>query len=235
MASNERDPDGAVGPARGKRRAQDHARAFSDDWVTPSAPPPKKTAVPPPPVPVPAPSGVYDTVESAWLAGSSVPVPPAPPTPKASFPVPEGVTAAETSRIALAVPGGVPAPAGDRVDLLASQFPHLVEGEYLVRKVERGNKPGQLVVHWHDHAACTVMSRGKAVDLLGQEVLDRHLAGPRPGAAPFSQPSDWEKLVLGSLREVVSRDLALLDTTGGCWCRTRRSSPTAPSPAPLSA
>ena len=34
----------------------------------------------------------------------------------------------------LAVPGGVPTPLGDRVDLLDSQFPNLGEGEYLVRK-----------------------------------------------------------------------------------------------------
>ena len=52
MASNEHDPDGVAGPARGKRRAQDHAFAFGDDWVTPSAPQPKKNAAPPPPVSV---------------------------------------------------------------------------------------------------------------------------------------------------------------------------------------
>ena len=130
MASNEHDPDGVAGPARGKRRAQDHAVVFGDDWEVPSAPQPKKTAAPPPPVPVPAPSGDHDTVKSAWSAGSSVPVPPAPPTPKASFPVPPEATAPSVHHMGLAVPGGVPTPLGDREDLLVSQFPNLVDGEF---------------------------------------------------------------------------------------------------------
>ena len=57
---------GPAGPAPRKRRTEDHALVFGEDWEVPSAPQPKKTAAPPPPVPVPAPSGVYDTVESAW-------------------------------------------------------------------------------------------------------------------------------------------------------------------------
>ena len=139
------------------------------------------------------------------------PRPPRSTHPQSLLSVPGGGTAAETSRMALAVPGGVPAPAGDRVDLLASQFPHLEEGEHLVRKVERGANSGQLVVHWHDHATPTVMSRAKAVQLMGQELLDRHLADLRPRAVPSVTPSDWETLLLGSLRGVVSRDQALLD------------------------
>ena len=42
MASNEHDPDGVAGPARGKRRTQDIARYGGDEWVTPSDPLPKK-------------------------------------------------------------------------------------------------------------------------------------------------------------------------------------------------
>ena len=41
MASNEHDPDGVAGPARGKRRAQDIARYGGDELVTPSDPLPK--------------------------------------------------------------------------------------------------------------------------------------------------------------------------------------------------
>ena len=48
MASNEHDPDGVAGPAQRQRRTQDHAVAFGDDWVTFSAPQPKKIAAPPP-------------------------------------------------------------------------------------------------------------------------------------------------------------------------------------------
>ena len=175
------------------------------------APQPTKTAAPPPPVSVPVPSGVHKTLEMARAAGSSVPVPPAPPTPRTSFPVPRGATAAETHRMASAVPGGEPTPAGDRVDLLASQFPHLEEGEHLVSKFERRGNAGQLAVHWHDHATPTVMSRAKAVQLMGQELLDRHLADLRPRAVPDVTPSDWEKLLVGSLQEVVGRNQALLD------------------------
>ena len=43
-----------------------------------------------------------------------------------------------------------------------------------MRKVERGSHSGQLVVHWHDYATCTVMSRSEAIDIVGQEVLDLH-------------------------------------------------------------
>ena len=113
--------------------------------------------------------------------------------------------------MALAVPGGVPAPAGDRVDLLGSQYPNLGEGQYLVRKIERRGNSGQVVVHWHDYATRTVMSRAKALDLVGQEVLERHLAGPGPRAAPALKPTKWESLLLESCRELVSRDQAMLD------------------------
>jgi len=133
MASNEHDPDGVAGPARGKCRAQDIARYGGDEWVTPSDPLPQKPAVPPPPVPVPAPSGVHDTVESAWSAGSSVPVAPPHLPPKTPFPVPREATASDVHRVGLAVPGGVPTPLGDRVDRFDSQFPNLGAWVYLVR------------------------------------------------------------------------------------------------------
>ena len=68
MASNEHDPDGVAGPARGKRRAQGVARYDSDEWVTPSDPLPKKTPAPPPPAPVPGPSGVHNTPGNAFAA-----------------------------------------------------------------------------------------------------------------------------------------------------------------------
>jgi hypothetical protein len=125
MASNEHDPDGVAGPARGKRRAQDIARYDGDEWVTPVDPRPQKPAGPPPPVPVPGPSGVHDTVESAWSAGSSVPVPPLISPQNPPFPVPQDATVSDVHRMGLAVPGGVPTPLGDRVDRFDSQFPNL--------------------------------------------------------------------------------------------------------------
>ena len=68
MASNEHDPDGVAGPARGKRRAQDIARYGGDEWVTPSDPLPKKNPAPPPLAPVPGPSGVHNTPGNAFAA-----------------------------------------------------------------------------------------------------------------------------------------------------------------------
>ena len=125
MASNERDPDGAARPAQRQRRTEDHTRAFSDEWVTPSAPQPKKTPAPKPLVPVPGPSGVHNTPGNAWFAGSSVPFPPPHLPPKTSFPVPREATASDVHRVGLAVPGGVPTPLGDRADLLKRSSPTL--------------------------------------------------------------------------------------------------------------
>jgi len=133
MTSNERDPDGAARPAQRQRRTEDHALVFGEDWEVPSAPQPKKAAAPPPPVPVPALSGVHDTVECAWSAGSSVPVAPPHLPPKTPFPVPREATASDVHRVGLAVPGGVPTPLGDRVDRFDSQFPNLGAWVYLVR------------------------------------------------------------------------------------------------------
>ena len=137
MASNERDPDGVAGPAPRKRRAQDHAVVFGDDWEVPSAPQPKKTAAPPPPVPVPAPSGDHDTVKSAWLAGSYAPPPPSPP-PKNLLSSPAGGHRIRCAPCGLGRARGRPHALGRPGRPAQAQFPNLGEGEYLVRKVERG-------------------------------------------------------------------------------------------------
>ena len=147
MASNERDPDGAARPAQRQRRTEDHALVFGEDWEVPSAPQPKKTAAPPPPVPVPALSGVHDTVESAWSAGSSVPVAPPHLPPKTPFPVPREATASDVHRVGFAVPGGVPTPLGDRVDRFDSQFPNLGAWVYLVRNAPLVLVMARLVQH----------------------------------------------------------------------------------------
>ena len=93
MAANQRDPDGVARPAQRQRRTQDHAVAFGDDRVTFSAPQPKKIAVPPPQVSVPAPSGVHKTLENSWLSRVAGPVQPPHRPPKASFPVPREANA----------------------------------------------------------------------------------------------------------------------------------------------
>ena len=122
MAANQRDPDGVARPAQRQRRTQDHAVAFGDDWVTFSAPQPKKIAVPPPQVSVPVPSGVHKTLENSWLSRVVGPVHPPHRPSKASFTVPREANADNMHHMGLAVPGGVPTPLEDRVDLLDSQF-----------------------------------------------------------------------------------------------------------------
>ena len=74
------------------------------------------------------------TVSNKRGCTSSIPVPPPHRPPKTSFPVQREATAADVQRMGLAVPGGIPTPLGDRVDLLDSQFPNLGEGACLVRK-----------------------------------------------------------------------------------------------------
>ena len=159
MASNERDPDEAAGPAPRKRRTEDHALVFGEDWEVPSAPQPKKTAAPPPPVPVPALSGVHDTVESAWSAGSSVPVAPPHLPPKTPFPVPREATASDVHRVGFAVPGGVPTPLGDRVDRFDSQFPNLGAWVYLVRNAPLVLVTAARAVHTTSGGPCVPADR----------------------------------------------------------------------------
>ena len=180
----------------------------NDDWVTPAPPRSKKPAAPPPLVPVPAPSGIHDTVGNAWAAGSSVPFPPPVRVPKVPIPVKIGASAIILAWLMHAVPGGDLTPIDERYDLVMRQYPGADLGQFLVQSVQPGPRPGTVRVFWHDYTTPTVMTTDKAKILLGEKLLAAKLrAPPHHKTAGLTEK---ESLIAETCRDMLARDQSLL-------------------------
>ena len=131
--------------------------------MTPSAPPPQKTAAPPPPVSAHTPRYAGKRLVSRVLG----PRPPRSTHPQSLLSGPAGGHRTQRAPHGLSRARGRPHALGRPGRPARVAVPEPSRWGVLVRKVERGSNSGQVAVHWHDHATCTVVSRGKAIPTSG--------------------------------------------------------------------